>query len=349
MIRVFIIDASATTRGTLADVLARDSQVEVVGQASDPYEGWHKLKQTTADVLMLGLEMPRMDGLTFLAKIMHARPLPVLIVTDLAQHDAEVELRALQLGAVDLVEPPKSSAGAWPSAFANELVTKIKSAAQAKVGPRRLTTTTSPLDQPQSAVARNLIAIGASTGGVEALTAVVSALPLDAPGIVIVQHMPARFINSFARRLNSASAMTVREAVNGAVVRRGLALLAAGNMHTEIRRAGREYVVRTHDGPPVNRFRPSVDVLFASVARHVRDAAIGVLLTGIGRDGAQGMLAMHEAGAFTVAQDEATSVVFGMPKEAIRLAAVDRVCPLDDIAPEIIHAAGNAVPGVCLQ
>lgn len=344
MTKVMIIDDSNAMREFLADTMTHDPSIEIIARAQDPYDAWQQLKKSKPEVLTLDIEMPRMDGLTFLAKLMRAKPLPVVMVSDLQQLGAELGLRALQLGAVELVDTHQREIANRARRFRMELVNKVKLAAQANVRAyhthsagvgNRVTSTR----HGQSFDSDKIIAIGASTGGTEALTEVLTALPSDTPGIVIVQHMPAQFTRSFAQRLDTQCAITVREAYDGAVVKPGVALLAPGDRHTEIRRAGRVYVVRVHDGPHVNRFRPSVDVLFQSFVEHVREDSVGVILTGMGRDGARGLLAMRQAGALTIAQDEATSVVFGMPKEAIALDAAVKISPLHSIASHIVSAA----------
>ncbi|HEY4302909.1 MAG TPA: chemotaxis response regulator protein-glutamate methylesterase [Gemmatimonadaceae bacterium] len=344
-IRVFIIDDSALIRGLLAEILNADPEIDVVGAASNPVAAWPGIKATRPDVLTLDVEMPRMDGLTFLDKLMAAHPLPVVMVSSLTEKGCATTLQALEAGAVDFVAKPKIDIQAGTVALADEIVAKVKGAARARV--RRAASSASlrqraPIAMPQrqlSEVTHRLIAIGASTGGTEALKVVLSAMPAAAPGIVVVQHMPAQFTRAFADRLNGLCDIEVREAKEGDRVLPGLALIAPGNHHMHVRKSGAEYRVAISSEAPVNRHRPSVDVLFDSCARAAAHNAVGVILTGMGNDGAQGMRRMHDAGAHTIAQDEATCVVYGMPREAVLAGGVDRVLPLDDCAGAAVNAA----------
>ncbi len=346
MTKVLIIEDSPVMRKLLTNVLLNDAGIRAVESAPDPYVAWQLMKTFKPDVITLDVEMPRMDGLTFLEKLMKTKPVPVVMVSAATSVGTRETLRALELGAVDFMEKPKVDAKTGVVAMAEELVQKVKVAAGAKLRQRDRSASPRPVSTGGGAGINpaKVVAIGASTGGTEALAELLACLPKDVPGIVIVQHMPARFTGSFAERLNRESAMTVREAADGDTIVRGLALLAPGDLHMEVRRVGNKRIVRTFDAPPVNRFRPSVDVLFRSVARHVADEAVGVILTGMGCDGARGLLEMREAGAVTIAQDEVTSVVFGMPKEAIAIGAAEHVRPLPRIGPCIMNAVCKGVP-----
>ena len=342
--KVLIVDDSAVIRQVLTDILSRDPELEVVGAASDPYVAREKILRLSPDVVTLDVEMPRMDGLTFLEKLMRARPMPVLMVSSLTEKGCETTLRALELGAVDFVTKPKMDVRAGTLELGDEIVAKVKAAASAKVFPRRKVSAPAPQPLRMSSEAllkstHTVIAIGASTGGTEALRALLTPLPADSPGIVIVQHMPERFTTSFAARLDSLSRIRVSEARDGDRILPGHALLAPGNYHMEVVRHGADYAVRISMSEPVNRHRPSVDVLFHSCARYLGTNAVGVILTGMGADGARGLLAMREAGARTVAQDEESCVVFGMPKEAIAAGGVQEVASLDSMPPLLLRLA----------
>jgi two-component system chemotaxis response regulator CheB len=340
-IRVLVIDDSALMREILTDLLRRDRAIDVVAAVADPAAAVARLKQSPVDVITLDVEMPRMDGLTFLEKLMRAFPKPVVMVSSLTEKGAATTLRALELGAIDFVTKPRIDVETGIADLGTELIQKVKAAAAAR--PR---TAASPATRPATDVSREsliksthkIIAIGASTGGTEALKDVLCSLPADTPGIVIVQHMPAGFTRSFAQRLDSLSAVHVREAEDGDRVLPGHALIAPGNHHMEIVRSGATYSVRVFSAPPVNHHRPSVNVLFKSCARYLGVNAVGVILTGMGGDGAEGLRDMHDAGARTLAQDEASSVVFGMPKEAIALGGVDEVVGLDQMGPALLRA-----------
>jgi two-component system, chemotaxis family, protein-glutamate methylesterase/glutaminase len=341
-IRVLIVDDSAVVRKVLSDELSRYPGIEIVGTAVDPYVARDKIVQLRPDVITLDVEMPRMDGLTFLGKLMKHFPIPVVIVSSLTPRNSEAAIRALSLGAVEVISKPGSQYSI-PD-VAEDLARAIRAAAYARVG------SAAALDAPRPATVtprgglstlkttHRMIAIGASTGGTRAIETVLSAFPADSPGTVIVQHMPEGFTRSFADRLNGSCAMEVREARDGDLVVPGVALIAPGNFHMVVETSGARNVVRIKTGPPVHHSRPSVDVLFGSVARHVGRNAVGVILTGMGADGAKGLLAMRQSGARTVVQDEATSVVFGMPKEAIRLGGADEVLPLNRIAQAALDA-----------
>jgi len=311
--------------------------LEVVGTAPDPYIARDKILQTKPDVITLDLEMPRMDGLTFLKKLMHYHPLPVIIVSSLTPRGSKMALQALELGAVEVLAKP---GGAFTVGdLGEELVQKIRSAAHVRFNrqsPAGTAVATPPNRlSPLTQTTEKIIAIGASTGGTEAIKEVLIRLPQNTPGVVIVQHMPPKFTTAFAERLNQMCAMEVREAKDGDSVVTGLALLAPGNFHMLLRRSGARYYVQVKNGPPVHHQRPSVDVLFNSAAQSAGSNAVGIILTGMGADGAEGLLAMKERGAYTIAQDEASCVVFGMPKEAIKRGAALKVLPLSRIAEEI--------------
>jgi two-component system chemotaxis response regulator CheB len=346
MTNVLIIEDSPVMRKLLTRVLLTDPGIHAVESAADPYIAWQRLKTFKPDVITLDVELPRMDGLTFLEKLMKSRPLPVVMISASTSYGTRETLRALELGAVDFIEKPKVDAKTGVVAMAEELIQKVKVAANAKLRPRdrsALFGTALASGEPGIDPAK-VIAIGASTGGTEALAELLASLPKDVPGIVIVQHMPARYTSSFAERLNREAALEVREAADGDIIASGQALLAPGDLHMEVRRRGGKRFVRTFEAPPVNRFRPSVDVLFRSVARYVASDAVGVILTGMGCDGARGLLEMREAGAVTIAQDEVTSVVFGMPKEAIAMGAAEHVRPLPRIGQCIMNAVSQGVP-----
>jgi two-component system chemotaxis response regulator CheB len=355
-LNVLVIDDSAVVRQVMTALLGTTMAVTT---AADPLIAMTKMETRLPDVIVLDLEMPRMDGLTFLRKLMEERPLPVVVCSSFAGSSSELTMRALQLGAVDVVLKPKVRVGEQLSDSAIALIDTVRAAAQARVGktrprreksggqailPVRLSGERSHGERSNgersNATLPQVIAIGASTGGTEVLKQLLDAMPADAPAMVIVQHMPERFTAAFARRLNETSAMTVREAVAGDVLRPGTALIAPGDRHLSLVRNSRgALAIALHDGPLVNRHRPSVDVLFSSAARTLGGAAAGVLLTGMGRDGARGLLEMRTAGALTMAQDEASSVVFGMPRAAIELGAAARVLPADLIAAALLRAA----------
>ncbi len=336
--KVLIVDDSALMRQVLTDVLSADSELEVVGTAPNPYVAWDKIQQTNPDVLTLDVEMPRMDGLTFLEKLLAFRPLPVVMVSSLTEQNSETTFRALELGAVDFVTKPKLDILTGTMAHAREIITKVKAAARARpqVGspprPHRIASC-------GFRTTHKVIAIGASTGGCEAIAAMLGALPADAPGVVAVIHMPEGFTKSFAARLDKNCAIRVAEAKDNDRVLPGHALIAPGNFHLRVVRSGTTVVVRVESGPPVNRHRPSVDVLFESCAQHLGANAVGAILTGMGNDGARGLLAMRRAGARTIAQDESTCVVFGMPKEAIACGAAEQVLPLERIPHALLQLA----------
>ncbi len=336
-IRVLTVDDSALMRQVLAQLLSRDPDIEVIGAAPDPYVAREKIKALNPDVITLDVEMPKMDGLTFLEKLMRGRPMPVVMVSSLTEAGCQTTLRALELGAVDFITKPKIDLQDGMEGQAQDLIAKIKAASQAKVhGGKPAGQPAAPRATPlaSSAMIKTtdmIIAIGSSTGGTEAVKEVLEVLPPNTPPIIITQHMPERFTKSWADRMNQICRISVKEAEDGDSVLPGHALIAPGNYHMTLVRNGARYSVHIDQNPPVNRHRPSVDVMFDSVARYAGGNSVGVILTGMGGDGAKGMLAMKQAGAHTIAQDEASCVVFGMPKEAIKLGGVDKILPLADI------------------
>jgi two-component system, chemotaxis family, protein-glutamate methylesterase/glutaminase len=350
-IRVLIVDDSAIVRKMLAEALASEPDLEVVGTAPDPYVARDKILSLRPDVLTLDIEMPRMDGLTFLKKLMRFHPLPVIVISSLAQSSSQAALEALQCGAVEVLAKPGGPYSVGE--LKQDLPQKVRAAAQARLAPAKspggnvpgLAAAPAPAAPLvfSGASASTVIAIGASTGGTEAVREVLMGLPANMPGIVIVQHIPPVFSLAFANRLNDMCKLRVKEASDGDRVQAGLALVAPGNFHMTLRKTGGEYRVEVRDGPRVCYQRPSVDVLFESVAQAAKGDAIGALLTGMGADGAQGLLKMKRAGARTIAQDEASCVVFGMPREAIRMGAVDRVLPLGRVAAELTAMSASAV------
>ncbi len=346
-IRVLIVDDSRLIREMLTEILSADADLDVVGAASDPYEAREMIKQLNPDVMTLDIEMPKMDGLAFLEKVMTLRPMPVVMVSTLTQRGAGITLRALEMGAVDYVGKPVVSGHIQDlSLIAQELVTKVKTAARVRVKAKMATHTPKILSHtPSVHSARRLIAIGASTGGVQALYEIITTLPKTCPPIVITQHMPPYFTASFAERLDKNSQMTVCEAKHDQAIRPGSVYIAPGGHHMEIRRGTLGYRCYIHDGPLESGHRPSVDVLLRSVAHEAGAAAVGVILTGMGRDGAAGLLAMREAGSFTIGQNEETCVVYGMPKVAKQQHAVCVELPLSVIALEILKQSNTKIEG----
>lgn len=350
-IRVLVIDDSALVRKLLTEMLSSDPQIEVVDTAMDPFVAREKIKRFNPDVLTLDVEMPRMDGLTFLRNLMRLRPMPVVMVSTLTERGAEVTLDALRLGAVDFVTKPRVDLSHSLPEYAAELIEKVKVAAQARV--RALDTTERRSEAravtgeaPASPAARRifrtterLIAIGASTGGTEAIRELLEVLPPETPGIVIAQHIPASFSGPFAERMNRCSALEVREACDGDQILTGHVYIAPGGLHLRVVRDGARYRCRLSDDTPVNRHKPSVDVMFRSVAQSAGQNAVGVILTGMGRDGAQGLLEMRRAGAHTIAQDEASSIVWGMPRAAFECGAAVEVLPLARITESMLSHA----------
>ncbi len=346
MIRVLVVDDSAVVRQIFQTELSKDPEIEVVGTAPDPYVARDLVVERNPDVLTLDVEMPRMDGLTFLRKLMHYHPLPVIVVSSLTPAAGELAMEALSSGAVDVMCKPS---GAYTVGdMTGDLIEKIKGAAHVDLRKNRARDRDAPALEalkPLGRTTNQVVAIGGSTGGTVALEVILRALPPDAPGTIITQHMPESFTRFLADRLDQVTRVRVQEARDGDSVVPGVALVAPGNHHLVLRRSGARYLVQVKDGPRVNRHRPSVDVMFQSVAHAAGKNAIGVILTGMGGDGASGLLAMRQAGAPTIAQDEATSVVWGMPKVAIDLGAAARVLALPSIAPEIVRlAAQSAAP-----
>lgn len=341
-IRVLVVDDSALVRDILMRELARDPEIDVVGSAPDPYVARDKIVELKPDVITLDVEMPRMDGLTFLRKLMRHYPLPVIVVSSLTQHGGEIALEALDSGAVEVMCKP--GAAYTVGDLSVELIDKIKAASRVQV--KKRTGAEGGVKQvtrlAMTQTTNKVLAIGASTGGTEALASVLSALPSNAPGTCVVQHMPEHFTRSFANRLNDMCAMEVREAENGDTVSPGKVLIAPGNFHMLLKRSGAVYFVEVKSGPLVTRHRPSVDVLFKSVSRYAGRNAVGVLMTGMGADGADGLLEMKKQGASTIAQDEASCVVFGMPKEAIERGAADHVVGLSKIPAKILQLVQGA-------
>jgi two-component system, chemotaxis family, protein-glutamate methylesterase/glutaminase len=341
-IRVLIVDDSAVVRSLLTRELARDPQIDVVGSAQDPYVARDKIVALNPDVVTLDVEMPRMDGITFLRKLMAIKPLPVIVLSSLTARGTQTAIEAMSAGAVEVMCKPGSEFSV--EGMASELISRIKAAARTR--PIRRAEAATPTRLSMSATTHKVLAIGASTGGVQALTEVLTALPPNAPGTLIVQHMPPKFTASFAQRLTSICAVEVKEAQDGDRVRPGLVLLAPGGFHMQLRRSGAEYSVEIKDGPDVFHQKPSVEILFNSVAKYAGANAVGALLTGMGADGAKGLLQMRQAGAHTIAQDEATSVVFGMPMEAIKCGGAVEVLPLNRIAGALLTAASRSQKGV---
>lgn len=342
-IKVLIVDDSAMVRKILNMELAKDPEIEVVGVAPDPYIARDRIIELKPDVVLLDVEMPRMDGLTFLQKLMKSYPIRVIVVSSLAESGGDVALRAMDLGALEVLCKPGTSYSIGD--MSEQLIYKIKAVMQIpdwRVKQLAEKKSASPAAKPATSLIRTtnkVIAIGASTGGTEALKVVLERLPVNISPIVIVQHMPENFVKSFADRLDKHCAIKVKEAEQREILAPGKALISPGNIHMEIVRSGAVYYTKLADGPLVHHQRPAVENLFYSVAKFAGKNAIGVILTGMGKDGAQGLLAMRNEGAFTIAQDEKSSVVFGMPKEAIEVGAAMKVVPLDRIADEIIAAA----------
>jgi two-component system, chemotaxis family, protein-glutamate methylesterase/glutaminase len=353
-IRVLIVDDSALVRRLLTEMLSSDRSIEVLGAAGDAYAAREKIKALNPDVLTLDVEMPKMDGLTFLRNLMRLRPMPVIMVSTLTEHGADVTLDALAAGAVDYLPKPRIDVAATLGDYREELLAKIKAAARARVRPL-VTPVAGPIAErygveavlPKSKplhlrTTDRIIAIGASTGGTEAIKEVLMSFEPDAPGIMIAQHIPKAFSAPFAKRMNNCCRLTVYEAADGQQVLPGHVYIAPGDRHLLLVRDGSRYVCRLDDGLPVNRHKPSVDVLFRSVAQQAGRNAIGVILTGMGQDGAQGLKEMRDAGAETIAQDEATSVVWGMPGEAVAMQAAGHVLPLPAITAAVVRLASES-------
>ncbi len=348
-IKVMVVDDSAVVRQTLTEIINSDPELEVIASACDPIVAAERMRTMVPDVITLDVEMPRMDGLTFLQKLMSQHPIPVVMCSSLADSGSETALKALEYGAVEIITKPRMGTKQFLEESRVRICDTIKAAALARVRPIiRRTKEVAPkltadviLDKPNSRAmvqtTEKVVVIGASTGGTEALRAFLEVLPADTPGIVIVQHMPEGFTRAFAQRLNGICKVTVKEAEDNDTVVRGRALIAPGNHHLLLKRSGARYYVEVKDGPLVSRHRPSVDVLFRSAARYAGKNAVGVIMTGMGDDGARGMKEMHDAGAKTIAQDEASCVVFGMPCEAIKHGGVDHVVSLADIPRKVLQ------------
>jgi two-component system chemotaxis response regulator CheB len=353
-VRVLIVDDSAVVRQTLSSILESDPQIEVMGSASDPFFAAKKIQSEVPDVITLDIEMPRMDGLTFLKKIMSQHPIPVVVISSLTAEGTETGMKALEYGAVEIITKPQMNTKQFIEESKIRICDAVKAAGMSRIKRKTYSEITvapklsadavipnAPANSAMIKTTETVIAVGASTGGTDALQVFLQDMPLDCPGIVIVQHMPEFFTRSFANRLNEICKITVKEAENNDSVIRGRALIAPGNHHMLLKRSGARYYVEVKEGPLVNRHRPSVDVLFRSTARYAGKNAIGAIMTGMGDDGAKGLLEMKEAGASTIAQDEKSCVVFGMPNEAIKLGAADKILPLDQIAGQVIKLANQ--------
>jgi two-component system chemotaxis response regulator CheB len=348
-IKVLIVDDSAVVRQTLSEIISSDPALEVMATAADPFIAAEKIAEEVPDVITLDVEMPRMDGITFLHKIMSQHPIPVVMVSSLADAGSETALKALEYGAVDIIQKPRMGTKQFLEESRMLVCDTIRAASTARIKPvsakslsvaPKLTADAvlaKPSNKAMLRTTEKIVSVGASTGGTEALRIFLEAMPLDAPGIVIVQHMPENFTAAFARRLDGLCQISVKEAENNDSVIRGRALIAPGNRHMLLKRSGARYYVEIKDGPLVSRHRPSVDVLFRSTAQYAGKNSVGVIMTGMGDDGSRGLREMKDTGAFTIAQDEASSVVFGMPKKAIELGAVDKVVSLEDISKVILE------------
>ncbi|TWI02823.1 two-component system chemotaxis response regulator CheB [Luteimonas cucumeris] len=347
--RVLIVDDSAVVRQMLTEILSGDPAIEVVGAAADPLLAREKIKRLNPDVITLDVEMPRMDGLAFLENLMRLHPLPVVMISSLTERGADATLQALSLGAVDFVSKPRLDVARGLQDYAEEIIAKVKAAAHARVRPLARTSapavalsSSAPAPALRFRTTDRLIAIGASAGGTEALRVVLEQMPADAPAIVMTQHIPAGFSHAFAERLDRHSAMAVREAGDGEAILPGHAYLPPGGKHLRVIRDGARWRCRIDDGPAVNRHKPAVDVLFRSVAANAGANAIGAILTGMGDDGARGLLEIAQAGAPTLVQDEASSVVWGMPGSAVRLGAAREIVPLERIATRLLELTNSA-------
>jgi two-component system chemotaxis response regulator CheB len=343
---VVVVDDSALIRALLTEIINSQADMEVAGAATDPFQAREIIRSLNPDVITLDVEMPRMDGLDFLEKIMRLRPMPVIMISTLTEKGAEVTLKALELGAVDYVAKPKMGVSKGMHELAHEICEKIRIASQARVfrraAPVASETAANIAKSPANInfsrhSTEKIIAIGASTGGTEAIREILMQFPADSPGVVITQHMPQGFTASFAKRLDGLCKIRVKEAQQGERILPGHAYIAPGGMHLAVRRSGANYLAEVSDDEPVNRHKPSVEVLFQSVAKNVGPNALGVMLTGMGKDGASAMLEMRKAGAYNFAQDEASCVVFGMPKEAIAVGAIDEVLPLTKISSALMQ------------
>lgn len=351
-IRVLIIDDSALVRQTLRDIFSSDPDLEVIGAASDPFVAAKIMEDIEPDVITLDMEMPRMDGITFLQKLMAQHPIPVVVCSSLTAEGADLTLRAMDAGAVDIIQKPRLGTKRFLEEARVTLCDAVKAAAQVRIKPRAPLQAIQPKLTADVIIEKGkgyiyettdkIIAVGASTGGTEAIRELLEAMPANIPGIVVVQHMPEHFTTAFAERLNSLCTINVKEAENGDMILTGQALIAPGGRHLLVKRSGARYYVEIKDGPLVSRHRPSVDVLFRSAARYAGKNCIGAILTGMGDDGAKGMKELKDAGGYTIAQDEKSCIVFGMPKEAIKLGGVSVVLPLSRIADEIVRRVSAA-------
>lgn len=344
-IKVLIVDDSALIRSVMNEIISSQPDMEVVGVAPDPLVARELIKQTNPDVLTLDVEMPKMDGLDFLERLMRLRPMPVIMVSSLTERGSEITMRALELGAVDFVTKPKLSIQSGMLEYMELITDKIRIASKARIRPRSAPVAAAgqvnvgvlPQVRNPLTSSEKLIIIGASTGGTEAIKNFLVQMPSDCPGILITQHMPEGFTRSFAKRLDGLCKISVSEAAGGERVLPGHAYIAPGHSHLLLGRSGANYVTQLDQGEPVNRHRPSVDVLFRSAAIYAGKNAVGVILTGMGKDGAAGMLEMKNAGAYNFAQDEASCVVFGMPREAIAIGATHEVGPLNELPTKVLH------------
>lgn len=360
-VKVLIVDDSALVRQTLQDILSSDSRIQVIGVASDPFVAAQKMREQVPDVITLDVEMPKMDGLTFLKKIMEQHPIPVVICSSLAGKGTETAMKALEYGAVDVIHKPalgtKQMLQESTTVVCDSVVAASRATAKRKAPDYSLATPklsadvilAKPKGDSMLQTTEKVVVVGASTGGTEALRVLLEALPENCPGIVIVQHMPEGFTSAFSQRLNGLCRITVKEAANNDTVLPGHALIAPGNRHLLLKRSGARYYVEVKDGPLVSRHRPSVDVLFRSAARYAGRNAIGVIMTGMGDDGAKGMFEMKEAGAYNIAQDKDSCIVFGMPAEAIKLGSVDKIVSLNAVPNEIMRAYSYSQPKECSQ
>lgn len=344
MIKVLIVDDSAVVRQTLTNILSEFKDILVIGSANDPYVAVEIMKKEAPDVIILDIEMPKMDGLTFLHKLMTQHPLPVIICSSLAEEGSMTALKALEYGAIEIITKPKIGTKDFLQESKSKIYDAIKAAilARNKIGiklSKKLTVDeVVPKFHKLATIdtTDKVIAVGASTGGTEAIKVFLEDLPLDIPGILIVQHMPEGFTKAFAKRLDGICKIRVKEAVDGETVLKGTAYIAPGNKHMLLKRSGAKYYVEVKDGPLVNRHKPSVDVLFRTVAQYAGKNAVAILMTGMGDDGAKGLLEIKDAGGYTICQDEETSIVFGMPKEAIKLGAATKILPLYEMAREVV-------------
>jgi two-component system, chemotaxis family, protein-glutamate methylesterase/glutaminase len=345
-IRVLVVDDSSLVRQTMKEILCSDPSIEIMGAAQDPLVAAEKIREEVPHVILLDVEMPRMDGITFLQKIMTQHPIPVVICSSLVENGSDTALKALEYGAVEIIQKPRlgtkqflEESRIWIcDAVKAAAAARLKNLQQLKISPKLTADVmiSRPVSRAMVETTEKIVVVGASTGGTEALRVFLTSLPHDAPGVVIVQHMPEHFTASFAQRMNDLCRIDVKEAANDDTVVRGRVLIAPGNLHTILKRSGARYYVEVREGPLVSRHRPSVDVWFRSTARYAGKNAVGVIMTGMGDDGAQGLLEMKEAGAFTIAQDEESCVVFGMPNEAIKRGAVHKVVPLSSISESVL-------------